>query len=144
MEELHKLWTNLWSIAPFGALKPAGVGALSEAQRESVDAVFREAVKTTEGKLAIALGRSADELSHNLYVLYEPCATLVVALDPFEKIVSVSIAYVYWDAMEPRFKEATEKAEALLREERIVEALVLCIHQACEWMNAMRALIALR
>jgi hypothetical protein len=136
----NELWTNLWP--PSLWQKQPEIRALSDAQRKTIDELFRQAVKPADGKLAIAvaLGRSAEEMSSALYVYYEPLAYLVVALDPVERKVSVSANICYWPAMESRFLETTAQAEALLREQRIVEALALCIREGCEWVRMMMRL----
>ena len=123
-----KLWTNLWS--PWERMESEAAGAfLSEEQLQSLDAIFGEAIKTTEGKFAIALGRSAQKMATNLYIYYEPLAYLVVVLDPFKKKVAVSANSHYWPALERQLMDLMQKAETLLGEERFVEAVGLCIRE---------------
>ena len=106
-------------------------------QRQRVDAIFREAIGTTEGKLAIALGRAAEQMSTELYAYYEPLAYLVIVLDPFEKNVSVCVNRAYWDALAFQFRDVTGKAEQFLRDDQIIEALGLCIREGRAWVESM-------
>lgn len=130
------LWTNLWS--PWGPLEhEIGGILLSGEQRQRVDAIFREAIGTTEGKLAIALGRAAEQMSTELYAYYEPLAYLVIVLDPFEKNVSVCVNRAYWDALAFQFRDVTGKAEQFLRDDQIIEALGLCIREGRAWVESM-------
>ena len=105
-----------------------------------MDASFREAIGTTELTLAIALGRSASAMSGILYVYYEPVAYLVVVLDPFEKKVSLSAKDTNWHVLYDQFNALIEKAETLLRQDRLFDAVGTCIREGCEWVEAMRKL----
>lgn len=155
---LYYLWTNLWLSWPHGSsvhsrgfvpkhgesVHPPeikllarsgdaiGHRFLSEPLLAHVDVYFAQAIEATTAQLAIVLtDAAAERTAQHYYVYYEPCADLVIALNPIEKQVTLYSDETRWDALGPRFKTLILDARQLLREARIAEALLSSIDGAC-------------
>lgn len=155
---LYYLWTNLWlswphssSVHSRGFVPKHGKGVhaqdvklfaqprdvavkplLSDPLLAHVDVYFAQALEATAGQLAIVLTDApAEDTARHYYVYYEPCAHLVIALNPIENQVTLYSDHMRWDALGPRFTSLIRDAEQLLRDDRIAEAVLASIDGAC-------------
>lgn len=105
---------------------------LSEPVLAHVDVYFAQAVEATAAKMAIVLTDApVDDTARNYYVYYEPCATLVIALNPIANDVTLYSDDMRWEALAPRFHTLIQDAKQLLRERRVAEAVLSSIDGAC-------------
>lgn len=167
-EHLYNLWTNLWVCWPhvrsphsrafvpghdqgvhpgqrslFAQVRGGtSTPLLVDGEQAQVDLRFEQAIKTvepTKGTLAIVLTDApSEETAFFYYVRYEPCAYLVIALNPIAKRATLCASSTTWNALGPRFMSTTEKVEQLLAQGRITDALLLSIDEACESLKLVK------
>ena len=112
---------------------------LSEPVLAHVDVYFAQAVEATAAKMAIVLTDApVDDTARNYYVYYEPCATLVIALNPIANDVTLYSDDMRWEALAPRFHSLLDNAKQLLQEGRIAEAVLSSVDGACAALRAQR------
>ncbi|MFY0530895.1 hypothetical protein [Nannocystis pusilla] len=88
-----------------------------------------------EGGVAIVLSdQPAEEAALRLFVYYEPLAHVVIAIDAARK--ESAVASDRWGRFGEQFSAATARIDALLQQDRLVDALLLCVDEL--W--ALRAL----
>jgi hypothetical protein len=118
---------------------------------ERVDSLF-ELVTTSPGTGFVALlmddgyrslgtpGRQnqnfAERAATDIYVFYEPIMSVVVALDIDRKQVSIVADSNMWPSLGHRFNDIMNDGGHLLREDRLIDALVFCICSLGEWLGS--------
>lgn len=104
-----------------------------------VDVYFAQAVEAIAAKIAIVLTDApVEDTARHYYVYYEPCAALVIALNPIANDVTLYSDDVRWDELAPRFHSLVQDAEQLLREARVAEAVLASIDGACAALRSRK------
>lgn len=105
---------------------------LSDPVLAHVDVYFAQAVEAVAAQMAIVLTDApVEDTARHYYVYYEPCATLVISLNPIANDVTLYSDHERWEALAPRFHSLIEDATQLLREGRVAEAVLSSIDAAC-------------
>jgi hypothetical protein len=105
---------------------------LSDPVLAHVDVYFAQAVETIAAEMAIVLTDApVEDTARNYYVYYEPCAALVIALNPLANDVTLYSDTMRWEALAPRFHSLIQGAKQLLRDGRVAEAVLSSIDGAC-------------
>lgn len=155
---LFYLWTTRWDPIPrLGsprsrtflagpdstsgfATDPAVHPLLSPGEQERVDLRFAAAVRSMSRGLAIVLTDASTERAAELhYVYYEPCAHLVIALNPDGPQVTLHGDGPILDAVGPESSVSIKRISALLKQDRLADALVTSIDEACRILHLAAA-----
>lgn len=158
----YYVWTNLWTFFPGAcsrhsrafhsghadAVYPtpkelfAGAQAidlevlLRKHEQEQVDRRFEQALETygakDEGLAIVLTDASAEQAAADYYVYYEPRAHVVIALNPITKSVVIHGDSTLLSAREQEVRDLLAKTDALVKQQRVVEALIAGIDGVCK------------
>lgn len=167
-DAIYYLWTNLWAFWPGACsrhsraftpghdhgLHPAPKELfartqnitveplLPEAQQRQVDLRFvqmLETLGTSKWALAIVLtDASAEQTAAHYYVYYEPCANLVLALNPTEQQVTIHADSELLATRKSGVTTVLTNTGQLLKHQRVTEALLSGIDGACALLTRAR------
>lgn len=108
---------------------------LPREQWERVDMLYEQVEAKMGGTLFVLLTDDpAQEAATYIYVLPEPCKSpcVVIALDLAGKQVSICADNNLWPSLEAGFRTLMDRAEQLLRQDDLIEALILALHKVRE------------
>lgn len=145
------MWYPIWSFSPerFVAGSFRNRPLLPGDEWARVDSLFERVTTYPRKTLAVllmdnqfpSLGHRGDEnqtrverAAIDIYVLYEPVMSVVLAVDIDGKDVSVVADSNLWPSLGHRFRDVMDGGRQLLSVNRLVDALVFCIGRLGEMM----------